>query len=173
RLRELVETGEIADLEELERDISPELAGLARFLGVSVRRMLEIGRVLGVRTLPELREAADEGRLREVPGVGPETERKLLAALAREVHAAAPRPLLLNRSRPLVQSIAEALGGVAAGDPRRWVDASERLAVVCSSARAAALLDRFEALPQIVTVVEREKRRALGVTVEGVPIELM
>src|SRR5690242_17323930 len=68
RLRELVETGEIAELRELERDVSPELAGLARLLGVSVRRILEIGRVLGVRTLAELQVAAEEGRLQEVPG---------------------------------------------------------------------------------------------------------
>jgi DNA polymerase (family 10) len=170
RLRELVETGDIAELQELERDISPELAGVARFLGVSVRRMLEIGRALGVRTLPELREAAAAGRLQEVPGIGPETERKLLAALAREQRPSAPQPLLLNRSRPLVESIAEALGGVAAGDPRRWVDASERLAVVSSDPNA---VDRFESLPQIVAVVERDERRALGITVEGVPVELV
>src|SRR5436190_21836956 len=170
RLKELVETGELAELEELERDISPELAGVARYLGVSVRRMLEIGRALGVRTLPELREAAADGRLQEVPGVGPETERRLLVALEREPRPSAPRPLLLNRSRPLVESIAEGLGGVAAGDPRRWVDASEHLSVVCSE---PAALDRFESLPEIVAVVERDDRRALGVTVEGVPVELV
>jgi DNA polymerase (family 10) len=173
RLRELVETGEIAELQELEREVSPELAGLARFLGVSVRRMLEIGRVLGVRTLAELREAADAGRLTEVPGIGPETERRLRAALAREPVRAAPQPLRLNSSRPLVEAIAGALGGVAAGEPRRWVDASVWLAVVCSSRRPGSVLDRFEALPQIVAVVERERRRALGVTVEGVPVELV
>jgi DNA polymerase (family X) len=173
RLRELVETGEIAELRELEREVSPELAGIGRYLGVSVRRMLDIGRVLGVRTLAELRTAAAEGRLREVPGIGPETERKLLAALEREPAAAATRPLLLNRSRPLVESIAEALGGVAAGDPRRWRDASERLAVVVAAARAEPVLQRFEELPQIVAVVERDEQRALGVTPEGVPVELV
>ncbi len=173
RLRELVETGEIAELQELEREVSPELAGLARFLGVSVRRMLEIGRVLGVRTLGELREAAEAGRLPEVPGIGPETERKLRAALARESARSAPQPLRLNTSRPLVESIAEALGGTAAGDPRRWVDASEQLSVVCSSGRPGSILDQFAALPQIVAVVERGRRRALGVTVEGVPVELV
>jgi DNA polymerase (family 10) len=173
RLRELVETGEIAELKELEREVSPELAGVARFYGVSVRRMLEIGRALGIGTLDELRAAAEEGRLQEVPGIGPETERKLLAALAREPARVAPRPLTLNRSRPLVESIAEALGGVAAGDPRRWRDASELLAVVCSSARAGPVLDRFESLPQIVTVFERDARRALGVTMEGVPVEVV
>jgi DNA polymerase (family X) len=173
RLRELVETGEIAELRELEREVSPELAGLGRFLGVSVKRMLEIGRVLGVRTLEELREAAREGRLREVPGIGPETERKLLTALEREPRATAARALLLHRSRPLVDAIAEALGGVAAGDPRRWLDASERLAVVVAAEQPEPVLEQFEALPEIVAVVEREPRRALGVTVEGVPVELV
>ena len=174
RLRELVETGEIAELQELEREVSPELAGLGRFLGVSVRRMLEIGRVLGVRSLEELRQAAEEGRLQEVPGIGPDTERKLRAALAQEPKRSAPKPLLLSTSRPLVESIADALGGAAAGDPRRWVDASERLSVVCSArGRAGPVLDRFASLSQIVAVVEREQRRALGVTVEGVPVELV
>ena len=173
RLRELVETGEIAELQELEREVSPELAGLGRFLGVSVRRMLEIGRVLGVGNLEELRAAAEEGRLQEVPGIGPDTERKLRAALAQEPKRSAPSPLLLSRSRPLVESIAEALGGSAAGDPRRWADASEQLAVVCAARRAGPVLDRFASLSQIVAVVEREQRRALGVTVEGVPVELV
>ena len=174
RLRELVETGEIAELRELEREVSPELAGVGRLLGVSAERMVEIGRVLGVRTLAELRQAAREGRLQEVPGIGPETERKLLAALARDPGTrSVPRPLPLNRSRPLVESIAEALGGIGAGDPRRWRDASERLAVVVPSVRAEPVLEAFEALPQIVAVVERGGRRALGVTVEGMPVELV
>ncbi len=175
RLKELVETGDIAELRELEREVSPELVGVGRLLGISVRRMLEIGRVLGIRSLAELREAAHEGRLREVPGIGPETERKLLVALERDpgTRSVAPRPLLLHQSRPLVISIAEALGGLAAGDPRRWRDASERLAVVVPSDEAAPVHDTFESLPQIVAVVERSDRRALGVTVEGVPVELV
>jgi DNA polymerase (family 10) len=35
------------------------------------------------------------------------------------------------------------------------------------------VLDRFARLPQIVALVERDERRAVGVTVEGVPIELI
>jgi DNA polymerase (family 10) len=173
RLQELVETGEIAELRELEQELSPELAGLGRYLGISVKRMLEIGRMLGVRSLEELREAARAGRLTEVPGIGPGTERKLLAALEREPTAAPGRALLLHQSRPLVEEIAAALGGEPAGDPRRWRDASEHLSVVVAAERPEPVLERFEALPQIVSVVEREPGRALGVTVEGVPVELL
>jgi DNA polymerase (family 10) len=173
RLRELVETGEIAELVELEGEVAPELVGLGRFLGLGPKRAVEIGRALGVRTAEEFRAAATAGRLAGVPGVGPKTEAKLLAALERERKPRPRRGLLLNRARALVEAIADPLGGEPAGDPRRWRDASEEFAVVCASRRPRAVLERFERLPSIVSVVEREPRRALGVTVEGVPVELV
>src|SRR5438067_1002088 len=84
RLRELVETGRIAELDELEREVQPELVGLGRFLGIGPKRMVEIGTALDVRTAEEFRAAAHEGRLRSVPGIGPQTEQRILAALERE-----------------------------------------------------------------------------------------
>src|SRR3954463_11563040 len=88
RLRELVETGEIAELAELERELAPDLVGLGRYLGLSAKRSVELARALGIRTADELREAAAAGRLRTAPGVGPKTEARLLDAPARQ---AAPR----------------------------------------------------------------------------------
>jgi DNA polymerase (family 10) len=172
RLQELVDTGRIAELDELEQEVQPELVGLGRFLGVGPRRMVEIGRALGVRTADEFRAAAREGRLRSVSGIGPQTEGRILAALERD-RRTERRGLLLNRARALTAEIAEALGAEIAGDPRRWADTSFDLAVVCAAAGPKPVLDRFASLPQIVAVVEREARRALGVTVEGVPVELV
>jgi DNA polymerase (family X) len=173
RLRELVETGAIAELEELERELAPDLVGLGRFLGLSAKRSVQIARALGIRTGDELREAAAAGRLRSVPGVGPKTEASLLEALAREAEPRPRRGLLLNRARELVEGIAAALGGEPAGDVRRFRDSCEQLAVVCTAADPGSALERFATLPQIVALAEREERRAVGVTVEGVPVELV
>jgi DNA polymerase (family X) len=174
RLRELVETGELHELQELEERISPDLVGVGRMLGLTAKRSVEIGEALGVRTLGELREAAEAGRLREVPGIGPKTEAKLRAAIAREPQAASStRALLLNRGLALTLEIAEGIGGQAAGDPRRFRDRCERLAVVASSSDTADTIARFERLPQIVALVEWEERRAVGVTVEGIAVELL
>ena len=82
RLRELVETGEIAELAELERQLSPDLVGLGRYLGLGAKRSVELARALDVSTADELRAAAAAGRLRTVPGIGPKTEARLLEALA-------------------------------------------------------------------------------------------
>jgi DNA polymerase (family 10) len=172
RLRELVETGHLAELEELEREVQPELVGLGRLAGLAPQRMVELGRALGVSTADELREAAVAGRLREVRGIGPHTEAKIRAALE-QPRRAPRRGLVLNRAWELVGRIAESLGGEPAGDPRRWCDASHRLAVVVAGTDPDAVVERFRSLPEVVAIVERDGPRALGVTVEGVPVELV
>jgi DNA polymerase (family X) len=170
RLRELVETGDIAELRELETELNPELVGLGRLLGLSSRRVLEIGKALGIRTADEFRTAAEEGRLTGVPGVGKKTESTILAALAEPPRVR--RGLTVNRARPLTQAIADALDGHIAGDARRFRELSFDLAVVCAADDPEPVLAAFAGLPLIVAVVERGQRRAVGVTVEGVPIEL-
>jgi DNA polymerase (family 10) len=173
RLRELVETGTIAELAELERELAPALVGLGRYLGLSAKRSIEIARALEVRTPDELREAAAAGRLRSVPGIGPKTEGRILEALAREAEPRPQRALLLDRAWELVGAIAAALDGAAAGDVRRWRDSCEQLAVVCAAADPSPVLERFAALAQIVAVIEQAADRAVGVTVDGVPVELV
>ena len=160
RLRELVETGTIEELAELERELAPALVGLGRYLGLSAKRSVEIARALEVQTPDELREAAAAGRLRTVRGIGPKTEARLLEALAREAEPRPQRALLLDRARELVGAIAAALDGEAAGDVRRWRDACELLAVVCAAADPSPVLERFAALPQIVAVIEQDARAA-------------
>lgn len=170
KLRELVETGEIAELRALEEELAPALVAYGRVLGLTPARTLAIARHLNLRSIEELRQAATEGRLQTVPGVGAVTEAKILANLERE--PAAARALTVNRSRALSQEIADALGGEVAGPARRWAELSHELAVVCAAHEPEPLLDRFEGLPAIVVVLERDERRAVGLTVDGVPVTL-
>lgn len=167
RLRELVETGTIAELDVLRRTVSPELAALGRLHGFSAKRAIEIGASLGIRTGEELREAAASGRLREVRGIGPKTEASIRAALERPL-SPPRRPLRLDRARTVVERVASALDGVAAGDPRRWRDGCEWLAVAVPAADPDAARARFASLPEIVATIAPD----LGITVEGVAIEL-
>src|SRR5436305_3692594 len=145
RLRELAETGEIAEMVELRRSRPLELAALGRLLGLGAKRATEISSALGITTVAEFRVAADEGRLREVPGIGPKREAKILAALSNE-RPVTPR-LLLPQARMITESVASALGGLVAGDARRWLDTPARLAVVVASEDPAEVREQFAQLP--------------------------
>ena len=133
RLLELIETGRLAEVEELRRETSPELAALGRLLGFGARRGTQIGAALGIHTAAELREAAAAGRLQEVRGIGPRTEASIRAALEGERSEPA-RSMRLDQALALSARIAEALGGIPAGDARRYLDAPKRLAIVVAAA---------------------------------------
>jgi DNA polymerase (family 10) len=169
RLRELVETGRIEELEELEREVEPELVALGRYLGLGPQRLVALGRALGIRSADELRTAAEAGRLREAPGVGPATEAKVLEALSRE-RQPARRGLTRNRALALAVAIAAPLDAVPAGELRRGCELVHRLVLV---SQAPDAIERFLAQPEVVAVLERDDRRAVGVTVEGIPVELV
>src|SRR5439155_1259081 len=57
-----------------------------------------------------------------------------------------------------------------AGEVRRWRDVVQELALVSTELDA---LERLEASPTVVTLIEREPHRAVGVTVEGIPVEVV
>jgi DNA polymerase (family X) len=167
RLRELVDNGQIAELEDLRRETSPELAAVGRMLGFGAGLGSTIATTLDIRTLEELRTAADQGRLREVRGIGPQTEAKIRAALQRGPSRDSTL-VLLNRSRELTEQLAAALGGLPAGAPRRWKETATRLAVVVPTTEPDVVRARFAALPEVVALVEPD----VGLTLDGVPVEL-
>ena len=125
KLRELVETGEIAELTELERELAPGIVGLGRYLGLGAKRSVELARALGVSTPEELHAAAAEGRLRDVPGVGPKIEAQLLAALAEgparrsEQRSSGSPPRASSRWRSPRRWTARSRATRAAGSTRR------------------------------------------------------
>jgi DNA polymerase (family 10) len=168
RLHELVEAGEIQDVVELRKTVSVELAAFGLLLGFGAKRAAAIGSALGIQTVEELREAASAGRLREVPGIGPKTEAKIVAALAAG-RPAPSRSLLLPRARELTRQIADALGGIPAGGARCWVDSPTELAIVVVTEHPRATLTQFAALPQIVSLIGEN----VGVTVDGIPVKLV
>jgi DNA polymerase (family 10) len=171
KLRELVETGEIAELDELERDVRPELVAYARLIGVSTGRMLAIAKALDLATVAAVREAVRGGRLLEVRGIGPATEEAIREAVARG--GSDRRGLTIARSREVAGQIAVELGGEIAGAARRFCELSYELVVVCAFPDASEMVERFARLPLIVTVLERRDHGATGLTVDGVLAELV
>ena len=137
RLRELVETGEIAELAELERELPPGLVGLGRYLGLTASGRSTSPAALGVQTPDEFRAAAAAGPAGRARGRAEARGAAARGARTKD-EPRPPRGLLLNGARPTVGGTAEPLGGEAVGDVRRWRDSCERLAVVCAAAAGAA-----------------------------------
>ena len=171
RLREFVETGRMAEMDELEAQALPEPSSVSRACSASRRGGLrELGHGLGIRTLAELQEAAAAGQLDTVPGSGWKTAARIGSGSSRcRQRAAAARhaaqPGLWARGRDRRRARRE-----FAGDPMRGMRPLGPLRR-CRPTRAAR---EAEALPQLVAVLERDARRGgVAVTGEGYLIEIV
>jgi DNA polymerase (family X) len=80
-IEQLALTGRFGLLEKLEGEAGPE-ALLATLPGIGPELAGRIHERLGVATLPDLERAAHDGRLQEVPGLGPKRTRAIREALA-------------------------------------------------------------------------------------------
>ena len=170
-MRELVETGRIAELEELRQTVSPELAALRPHARTRVEPARRDRRGARGPHRGRAARAAAAGRLREAPGVGPEAPRRGSSPRSSRparrrrgpAHARAGPAALSARSRRR-RSTASSPATRAAGST-----GPGRLAVVVPAERPDEVRARFAALPEIVAMLDA----GLGVSLDGIPVELV
>ncbi len=80
-IRELVESGRLAMLEEMAAEIPPGLVELMRLPGVGPRKARKLWDELGVESIDDLEEVASEGRVAELPGFGVKTQDRILSGI--------------------------------------------------------------------------------------------
>jgi DNA polymerase (family 10) len=176
-ITELYRTGHSSLLERLRQSMPAGVLELHQIPGLTPARIESLGQVLGVETVAALREAAEAGRLRAIPGFGPRTEARIKDALARQ----APRPviLLLNEALALGERVAahlRASPAVAtaevAGSVRRGAEVTTELVLAAASDKPGAVIDRFLRFPLIATVLGRDDTGCRAALAEGLPVSL-
>ncbi|MFA5799359.1 MAG: nucleotidyltransferase domain-containing protein [Candidatus Peribacteraceae bacterium] len=124
KIIEYCTTGKIRVLDHLVAETSMGASGLLSVEDLGPRRVREIEQHLDVRTIPELIEAAQIGRLRTLPGFSEILEKKILenAQRAKEGAKRFPRPEVEADVERLLKAL-RGIGGVnrseAAGSYRR------------------------------------------------------
>ena len=93
KLAELVETGTIRYHQDLLAEFPPTILDLLHLQGVGPKTVSLLYAGLGIQTLDELRQAASEGRLRALKGMGAKKEALILKALDERQRVAGRRLL--------------------------------------------------------------------------------
>lgn len=173
-ITELVETGRTGVLDRLRQELPAGVAELATVL--SLPRIQAVHQALGITTLPELEQAAREGRLRTVKGFGARTEEKVLRDI--EDLARQGQATLLHHAEREAEPVLEFVRGLAeveraemAGALRRRQEVIERLDLVVASRRPEAVLDRLAQVPQAAAQLERTGRRGAWRLAGGLNLE--
>lgn len=156
-ITELVETGRSTPLEELHEAVEPGLVEMLGISGLGVTRIRTIHQRLGIDSIPELEEAARDGRLASLPGFGQKTVDNILKGIAFLRRASGFK--LCHHARQEATSLRDALAGLpgvleahVAGEVRRHLEVVQQLVVVLVADGPPA--DIFRALQQLPGVDE-------------------
>jgi DNA polymerase (family 10) len=176
-ITELVETGELGQLEEVAEEVPRTLAEITRLPGVGPRRTKKLWDQLGVTTVDELEEAAEAGRVEELDGFGAKTQQKILTGI--EQHRRHTERFLLSDADLYVEPVLEHLRdapGVGrlevAGSYRRRKETVGDVDVLVEADEGGPVMEHFTSYGKVAEVVQAGDTRGTVVLDSGVQVDL-
>ncbi len=180
RINELLDTGRIQFYEKLLREVPPGLRQMTRIPGLGAKRVRELNKTLGISTVPELREAAEAGRIVGIPGFGAKMQENILKGVTfLEQHqdryrfdiAEAQATLVARALREMPQIVRLDVGGSI----RRRRETIGDVDIVGSVARLEdrlPVMNRLVELPIIASVTGHGETKTSVVLQAGIALDV-
>ncbi len=178
KIEEMLTTGHLEFYERLSKEIPPSLVDMLRVEGLGPKRVKQIYDQLGITTIEALQEAAQEGKLRELPKMGAKTEAKLIKAidaLARHGDDRTP----IGDAWPLAQEILSVLAelpGVektaVAGSLRRRRETIGDVDLLVAAKESAHIMETFVNLSQVESISGHGPTKSSVILLNGMQVDL-
>ncbi len=177
KIVQIVEEGEIQALRDRKGRIPAGVITFMRLPGLGPKTARRIWQELGLTTVEELKDAAQQERLRVLPGLGAKTEENILKALAAK--PSGPPRTLLGRALPFLLAVVETLREhpasdqvSEAGSARRRSETVRDLDIIATAVDPLALIDYFVELPWVAETVAQGPTKATVISNEGFRFDL-
>jgi DNA polymerase (family 10) len=165
KIDELLRTGKLQFLEKLKKEVPPGLAEWLKVPSLGPKKVGMIWKTLDITTLPQLEEAAKDGKLRDLPGMGTKSESAILAGIASLSRRSGRIPL--GRAWPLAQEIIGQLKkvkGVVAAEPagslRRMRSTIGDIDILVASKDSRPVMEAFTKLPGVIRVLGKGETKS-------------
>jgi DNA polymerase (family 10) len=162
KCRELVETGRLQQIQELEREIPPSVLDLLRVPNLGPKKAAQLFRELAIRDLDQLRLACEQQQVRALKGFAAKTEQAILEGI--RIAAQANARMRINDADRWVAALRahlESSDGVDleclefAGSYRRGKETVGDIDILAVSSQADRLMDRLAAFEGVASVIAR------------------
>jgi DNA polymerase (family 10) len=178
KIKEIVETGTLSQLQELESQFPPELNKLMKMESLGPKRVAALHQELGITNLEELKHAAKDGRIQGLAGFGKKTEQVILGSIEQAERGGEERTKLI-----VAEEIAEAIVSylkktkglkeiAVAGSYRRRKETVRDLDILATCKEGSQVMDRFVAFEDVDRVVSKGKTRSTVILRSGLQVDL-
>jgi DNA polymerase (family X) len=176
----LLATGEIPAAVKLKAKFPPTLIEVTRVPGVGPKTARRLFEELEIRSMEDLKAAAEAEKVRHVKGLGPKAEENILAALERLGEPGeGPGRLLLSKVKPIAEELAEALREhpvakrvEVAGSVRRWGETCKDIDIIATAEEPSALAGHLAGHPLIAAAGTPGSNGVRAQTHNGISVDL-
>jgi DNA polymerase (family 10) len=177
KIQEIVKTGDLSLLKELEARTPPALTLLLNIEGLGPKRVHLLHEKLGITTTEDLKAAAQAGKIKELKGFGPKIEQLILEGLAQL--SATEKRYKLTTVEPVAEGLIKHLKAVpgveeaiVAGSYRRRKETVGDLDVLVTCREAFRVMDAFTAYEDVSKVIARGDTKSAVVLRRGLQVDL-
>lgn len=179
KIKEIVNTGSLNQLEELQKDIPGELTELLQIANLGPRRVYVLHEALDVTNLDDLKQAAEDRKIRRLDGFGSKSENNVLSAIDRIETSGSSNRIPLHEAEQISTSLLEylrQLKGVkeceVAGSFRRRKETVGDLDILVTCRKDTDVMKAFVDYEDVDRVLSRGKTRSSVVLRTGVQVDL-
>jgi DNA polymerase (family 10) len=177
KIEEIVKTGGLRQLKEIEQRTPSGLAQMLKVEGLGPKRVQQLYKELEITDLDQLEEAASQAQIRLLDGFGPKTEENILRELSRKDLKEERTRLNVaeEMARPLVAYLKD-IEGVerveVAGSYRRRKETVGDLDVLAISRTGEETIQRFVEYEDVDEIVSQGETRSTVVFRSGLQVDL-
>lgn len=177
KIDELLSTGHLQFLDKLEAEVPPSLAELLQVPDLGPKKVALFWKELGITSLSELQEAAQTGKLRNLPGMGAKSEAKIIAGI--EALGRRSTRIPLGRAWPFAQELLEYIRkapGVktaeVGGSLRRMRSTVGDIDILAAAKDSSAVMDAFVKRKDVARVLGKGETKASVEFTHGLQAQL-
>ncbi len=178
KIEEMLTTGKLEFYDRLAQEIPPSLVDMLRVEGVGPKRVKQIYDSLGITTLEELAEAAEGGRLKDLPGLGAKSEARIITGIrALELHG--DDRVLLGEAWPVAHQILDelkTLPGVkqaaVAGSLRRMRETIGDVDILVAAEDSQPIMAWFREMKNVESVLGSGPTKSSVLLLSGLQVDL-
>jgi DNA polymerase (family X) len=176
-IEEIIKTGKIKKYEALIKKFPPGFIALMEVPGIGPKTALLLKKKLKINSLEKLREASEQGLLKDLPGFKAKKIENVKKGL--ELKARVKGRFLISEAGQFVTAIVEQLKKVKgidqilpAGSYRRGQETIGDIDLLVTSKKAEAVIETFTHLPQVERVLVKGPTRSSVILKNGIQADI-
>ncbi|MFW6006774.1 MAG: DNA polymerase/3'-5' exonuclease PolX [Halanaerobiales bacterium] len=181
KIEEIVNTGDLKELRELEEEIPPGLSEMMNLSQLGSKRVKKIYEELGIETVKELERAAKNNKIQQLYGLGEKTEKAILEEIKRRREKDVDSRLLWPVAEEIIYPLLEYLNQFryinkieVAGSYRRKKSTVGDLDIlaVCEEGKEEEFMDYFVEYEDVSRITARGETKSSVILDSEVQVDL-